>query len=225
MAKIPSTADLVKALREYQLNCLNGEFFDPNNVAEKIAEHTMADDNAPPLAKFFCSFGDGGKGFMGVAAYWHFREQVQEFQVANNISSIYWRQVEWDNHVICFPDWNEQLRFMPQDKSVLKRWKPKVLNRFFNFAQSRDLEWYEEPDNIDEDLIFYSLDEIKKEAEKYDFATLGHWPVHPVRSGETNEILYWQQEYWLSLSDFPQFDRGEKCLTLSATARLAMPLL
>jgi len=133
--RTPSAKELSKILLDYQINSIKGGFFDHQGLGEQIAKATKTDENAPPLARMLCSFSDKGDGMLSVLAYWKFREEVQQFQVTNNISSVYWASVECDGQIIRYPKSESQLEFMPQDGDVLSRNKGRVLDEFLQFVE------------------------------------------------------------------------------------------
>ena len=215
----PSAKELSKILLNYQINSIKGGFFDHQGLGEKIAKATRTDENAPPLAKMLCSFGDKGDGMLSVLAYWKFREEIQQFQVANNISSIHWASVEWDGQIIRFPQIESQLEFMPQDGNVLSRQKNRVLDEFLQFAKSSNLQWEKHGDNEFDDVIPVDLGFIIESAKSFDYITLSLWDVHPVKCAESLKILYWRKEYSLWLSNFPNHKGTEEMLKISATLK------
>lgn len=214
-----SAKDLSKILLDYQINSIKGGFFDHQGLGEQIAKAARTDENAPPLAKMLCSFSDKGDGMLSVLAYWKFREEVQQFQVANNISSVYWASVEWDGQIIRFPQIESQLEFMPQDCNVLSRNKNRVLDEFLQFAKASNLQWGKHEDNEFDDVSPVDLDFIVEAAKSFDYVTLGLWDVHPVRCAESSKVLYWRKEYSLWLSNFPNPEGTEEMLSISATLK------
>lgn len=215
----PSAKELSKILLDYQINSITGGFFDHQGLGEQIAEVARTDENAPPLVKMLCSFSDKGNGMLSVLAYWKFREEVQQFQVTNNISSVYWASVEWDGQIIRFPKVESQLEFMPQDGDVLSRNKNRVLNEFLQFAKSSNLQWDKHEDNEFDDVVPVDFDFIVEAAKSFDYITLSLWNVHPVKCAESLKILYWTKEYSLWLSNFPNHEGTEEMLRISATLK------
>ena len=198
----PNAKQLSKELHDYQIRLLKGGLPDFHGVGDYIAQEAVNYDGKDGgLIRFMGSMG--GKACLDAYHYWQFRDQVNDYQLANNISSVSFQEVVWDNKVIRYPVYNEQLTPMPQDKPILMRYKEKLTNWYINFAteyvNQYGYQLFPEDDdgylNIDEPLEPCILGEISKDFEWCDIT--GYYPhIIPVYSSyEHNQIVYWLREF------------------------------
>jgi len=220
-----SAKELSKILTEYQFNSISGGIFDLTETGKSLATAAKSDDNAPPLAKLLAALDCSGNGITSVLAYWKFRDQIRDFQVQNNISSVLWETEDWNGSIIRFPSPESQLQFMPQDLAILRRNKKRVLDQFCQFADKSGLNWVvddEEDYCSSVPLKTLTIAEIKDMAIGFDYVTLSHWKEHPVKCGDTMKILYWEKNYSLWLCMAPNEDGTEKLVHISASVKLNM---
>ena len=216
-----SANQLRKIIDDYRQNAIFGGFPDDEKLGELIEEQTLNDPNAPPLAKFLCSMGTkGGAGIVAVARAWEFRDEVVEYQKTNNISSIYWNELDWKGEKVRFPISSHDLAFMPQDGPILTRWKYPTIDKFCDFVSRHNLEhllyqsvWEDNED--DEREIPVTLPQIYAQAQHYAIAWLtGGYekPVYHATEDESGiirtskEIAYYLSEYGLFLDPLPTPD-------------------
>ena len=70
-----SAKQLSRILSEFQKNAIIGGFIDDKKLGEHFVNLAQTDPDAPPLAKFLSTMGDGS-GFVAVGRYWQFRDQI-----------------------------------------------------------------------------------------------------------------------------------------------------
>jgi hypothetical protein len=119
--KIYTTDELVKILREEQMACVKGQrtFPMPDN-AEEIAKQT-------PLGSIL-----GAQRLFEVGCYHEFRDQVQEYQLANNISGLEIKVCIIGDKLYRFPEPIHQLELTKDDYQVLKLAKDAVVEAFLS---------------------------------------------------------------------------------------------
>ena len=123
---------LSQELRTFQKLCITGGIPDLDGRAESICKASVNHEN--PMVRFISSLGgDSLRSFM---AYWDLRDKIQEYQITNNISSVYWERFEWGHsHTFYLPYSDDQLIRMPQDKPILMRNAQKGVNYFLEAAK------------------------------------------------------------------------------------------
>ena len=140
-----------------------------------------------------------------IYSYWCFRDQVQEYQKRNNISSVLFKEINWDDFVLRYPEKEDQLLEMPQDKKILARYKNKVVDFFLKFSQNKLLKNYElfrvEYLEKYEEYIPQNIEDIKKAALNFEYAELYKESTHPVYEYRSNfkKIAYWSRCFTLLL--------------------------
>ena len=208
-----SAKELSRLLMDYQINFTSGGVFDPFRIGEHLVVAAQSDENAPPLAKLLSAMDSSGNGIMGVLAYWKLRDQVRDFQVKNNISSVLWDEEDWNGTIFRFPTTESQLQFMPQDLAILRRHKQRVLQQWASFTHESKLDWFIEEEHHDH---FLTVPEVIELAERFDYVTLSHWDTHPVKCGDTMQVLYWVKSYSLWLCMAPNDDGTEELIHIQS---------
>lgn len=119
--KIYTTDELVKILREEQMACVKGQrtFPMPDN-AEEIAKQT-------PLGSIL-----GAQRLFEVGCYHEFRDQVQKYQIENNISGLEVDVCIIGDKLYRFPRPIHQLELTKDDYQVLKLAKDAVVEAFLS---------------------------------------------------------------------------------------------
>jgi hypothetical protein len=119
--KIYTTDELVKILREEQMACVKGQgtFPMPDN-AEEIAKQT-------PLGSIL-----GAQRLFEVGCYHEFRDQVQKYQIENNISGLEVDVCIIGDKLYRFPRPIHQLELTKDDYQVLKLVKDAVVDAFLS---------------------------------------------------------------------------------------------
>jgi hypothetical protein len=197
--QLPKSAkQLSHLLLDYSTNLiLNGSPSNVNGISELVVQHARNDIDAPPLAKFLAGIGEG-KGVLACHYYWQFRDMVQGFQIANNISSVEWETANWKGEQLRYPMICDQLVCMERDIALCSRYKDKVVAKFLNFCKSWNLPIFVKGE--DGYQTESTTQAVLAEAKKHQWAWLGHsGDLHPVYSSETGEVLYWLSEYAISL--------------------------
>ena len=62
-----------------------------------------------------------------VFAYQDFRQQIHDYQKEHNVSGIIWRECQFDNYLLRYPELHNQLIAVPGDKEILMSAKASVL--------------------------------------------------------------------------------------------------
>ena len=119
--KIYTTDELVKILREEQMACVKGQgtFPMPDN-ADEIAKQT-------PLGSIL-----GAQRLFEVGCYHEFRDQVQKYQIENNISGLEVDVCIIGDKLYRFPIPVCQLELTKDDYQVLKLAKDAVVDAFLS---------------------------------------------------------------------------------------------
>jgi hypothetical protein len=119
--RIYTTDELVKILREEQMACVKGQrtFPMPDN-AEEIAKQT-------PLGSIL-----GAQRLFEVGCYHEFRDQVQKYQIENNISGLEVDVCIIGDKLYRFPRPIHQLELTKDDYQVLKLAKDAVVEAFLS---------------------------------------------------------------------------------------------
>ena len=120
-SKIYTTEDLTQILETERLACVNGErtFPMPSN-ADEIAKQT-------PLGGFL-----GAQKMFEIGCYHEFRDQVQGYQLKNNISGLEVKVSVIGNKLYRFPVPICQLELTKDDYQVLKLAKDAVVDAFLS---------------------------------------------------------------------------------------------
>lgn len=121
--KIYTTEELVKILKAEQMACIKGErtFPMPDN-AEEIAKKT-------PMGSIL-----GAQRLFEVGVYHEFRDQVQKYQLENNISGLEIEAYTIGNKLYRFPIPVDQLELTKDDYQVLKACKDAVVQAFLDYC-------------------------------------------------------------------------------------------
>lgn len=230
MAKI-NAKQLSKELHDYQIRLLKGGIADFNGVGDFIANEAknyQGEDGG--LIRFMGSMG--GKACLDAHHYWSFRDQIHEYQQKNNVSSVAFQEVNWDGVIIRYPEMEDQLEQMPQDKAIVCRYRDKIVDWFINFADNYittkgykllipDDEGYRDGD------IEITTSYLKELSKEYEWASLTQYTpkVTPVGYCDVLDdgtyidkgIGYWIREFHLFLyrgSVFWQEDNETQSVTL-----------
>lgn len=215
--KTQNSKTLRTLLLDFQRNAMEGGFTDSSAVGNYIKTQTENDPDAPPVAKLLCALGNPDQ-VLAVSRYWQFRDEVKEFQLANNISAVLWEDRTWLGDKITYPQFFDQLELMPQDRRLLRRWKTRTINKYLDFLSRHNL-----PLNLDQtddddcsELIPVSPAELIAHSADYDYAWLAGSEDSRLIN-EKGELIGHFSEYTLFLDDFPKPDGADgKCLTFSA---------
>jgi hypothetical protein len=207
---------LSNLIDEYRQNAFYGGFANDDFMAKFIETTTLNDPNAPPLFKFLCSQGSkGGAGIAAMARVWEFQDGIIAHQKRHNISSIYWRELDWRGEKIRYPIASPDLELMPQDGAILSRWKYRTIDKFVDFISRHELQSYlyrqdyEEDEEIDTPV---TLCDVYAAAKDFHHATLSGGREQPVYLAQetdttgvfktTQTICYHLTEYSLWIDDF-----------------------
>jgi hypothetical protein len=197
--QLPKSAkELEKILHEYEENCRQGIFLDSEFLGEQLKERALNDDTAPPIAKFLASIDKNhGAMLVAISRYWDFREQVNQYQKANNISSVKWSEEQLKAYTIRYPIICDQLEIMPQDIEICRRHRFKVRNKFLKFIENYNLPLFEE--TKDEQLIPTDQESVKIVSEFFPICSINSWENIPVPDGTSkgNKIAYYVNRYSL----------------------------
>lgn len=98
---------------------------------------------------------------LGYSPYWEdpwyleFRRRIQEQQVKDNTSSVYWKTVSILGETIRFPTYFEELAFMPQDLEILRRWKFRTVLKFLAAKERLGMAFLEDvgPDSLPDNFL------------------------------------------------------------------------
>lgn len=220
--QLPKSAkQLSQILLDYRTNLVkNGTVSDINGTSELAAKLSIDDPNAPPLAKFLAGI-NGGKGIMSCHYYWDFRDAVQEFQVANNISSVEWKTVTWKGEKLRYPTICDQLQCMEQDIPICAKYKNKVTAKYLDFVSRWNL-----PIFLGDNDGYYSpsnAETVLAEASKYQWAQLWRGSdCFPVHSMETRKVLFYVAEYGISFNSGDAEDPEKEGVSFQARQELTV---
>lgn len=150
-----------------------------------------------------------------------YKYEIQKYQKTNNISSVIWSSVKWEDEILRFPIPSADLVFMPQDGKVLRRWKNRVVDKYLDFIARHGLieallvdddiddhpMWlcdYDDEDYDDEKYIYaVTSRRVCELAKNYDYGVLEGGKkvdVYPDPSFDCKEeMLYHQTKYSLRL--------------------------
>jgi hypothetical protein len=192
---------LAKELKNYQENVSEGGVFDPDGLGDIMQKEAVKSDI--PIVNLLGNLK--GNACLEIYSYWCFRDEIQEYQKRNNISSVLFKEINWDDFVLRYPEKEHQLLEMPQDKKILKRYKKKVVDFFIKFSQVKLLKNYElfRVDYLEdyEEYIPQSIEDIKKAVFNFEYADLYKQSTHPVYEygSDFKKIAYWSRSFTLSL--------------------------
>ena len=119
--KIYTTEELTQILETERMACINGErtYPMPDNADEIAAKS--------PLGGFL-----GAQSMFEIGCYHEFRDQVQEYQLANNISGLEVKVCVIGDKLYRFPSPIHQLELTKDDYQVLKLAKDAVVEAFLS---------------------------------------------------------------------------------------------
>jgi hypothetical protein len=201
---------------------------DEARIYREVKHICLEDASVPPLGKFLASIDKDGSGLAGIMQYWDFRDEIEKYQVENNISSISWEAVEWKGEIFRYPSHNTQLTPMPQDPKIVNRhfWKTFLFYR--SFVERWHLPLFKDDGDYDKDSSLTELDALATaifNPNAYCELSGGdrHIPVYhydPKGKG-LGSVAYYKTEYGLSMhSGFGDDCNGHY---FSASTRLAIP--
>lgn len=125
--KLKTTEELVQALRREREDLIAGRKGIPVNLNPEIVRMVEKKFDVNPAL--------GAEGLLQIAYYQDFREQVQKYQVENNISGLITKTVQLDGKTIKFPYPESQLIITPDDLDVLKAAKSLVFEFFMDYVR------------------------------------------------------------------------------------------
>jgi hypothetical protein len=123
MNKIYTTDQLSEILKAELMACVKGQrtFPMPDNAEEIAAQY--------PLGVFI-----GAQRMFEIGCYHEFRDQVQKYQLENNVSGLVIRKCTIGDHEYRFPEPEDQLNLTKDDYEVLKLAKDSIVDAFLSFA-------------------------------------------------------------------------------------------
>lgn len=150
-------------------------------------------------------------------------DEVIEYQLRNNISASYLREVNWEGHIINAPFYSPFLHWNENDLKFMKDNKDRVLEWFINLVNDKvENDGYLLcQQTFDEDLyeIYLPLDvkHLEKIAQEYDWIELYYCEnnVCPYFTDETETVKCWDKFFDIylkkgnSLSIFHSFKDSE----------------
>lgn len=201
--KFLNSKQLGKMLTQYSVNLTLGGVFDPDGVGDALGKHAKEDPDAPGLAKFLASIGDG-KGPLICMHYWTYRDRIQEFQTANNISSVYWREITCRGDVIRFPEMEDQLVKLPRDIAHCAKFKDKTVGKFLEFCNRHSIQMYGHDDEYGIDTNQpINQQQVLALAKNYTTSVIGCiWEKQPVWQSDRDSLAYFIDEYCLFLHNY-----------------------
>lgn len=127
MESIKTTEELLEILKAEFKACMNGQrtFPLPANAEEKVVE----------LTGFMGAFL-GAERMLHVANYHEFREQVQAYQVANQVSGLTVKTIEINGKTYRFPEISDQLVLLDSDVQILKAAKDRIAEVFLDYCRN-----------------------------------------------------------------------------------------
>jgi len=211
MSKILNSKILSKELHDYQIRLMKGGVADFAGIGDYIAKESVNYDGENGLIRLVGSMG--GQACLQFHYYWSYRDQVHEYQAQNNVSSVAFQEVNWDGCVIRYPEMEDQLLPMPQDKPIVCRYRNKVVDWFCNFADKYKEKGYnlviKDDDGYCDKNIYINTAHLRLIAKKYEWATITQYSpeVQPVHICEIDDngnridkgIGYWKREFWMFL--------------------------
>jgi hypothetical protein len=194
---------LAKELKNYQENVSDGGVFDPDGLGNLMQKEAVKSDI--PIVNLLGSLK--GNACLEIYSYWCFRDEIQEYQKRKNISSISFKEINWDGFILRYPEKEDQLIEMPQDKKIVERYKNKVIDFFIKFTENKLLKNYNlckvEYDDIYTEYTPQNIEDIRDSASNFKYAYLipKHPNTHPVYEGGTDfkKIAYWSRDFTLGL--------------------------
>jgi hypothetical protein len=161
--RIYTTDELVKILREEQMACVKGQrtFPMPDN-ADEIAKQT-------PLDSIL-----GAQRLFEVGCYHEFRDQVQKYQIENNISGLEVDVCIIGDKLYRFPRPIHQLELTKDDYQVLKLAKDAVVDAFLSAV---------------DELTYLSFSHEDKSHAQFDIETTIGYARHFADSCDWAEIV------------------------------------
>lgn len=200
---------LEKLIVDYITESVKGSI--PNlqkNKFNLIAERTLSDPEAPELANAVVNMF-GGDGIFQMMAAWDYRDQVNKFQVENNISSVYFENHTWNGETIEIATFSDQLTLLDEDIEICKRYKEQVGNWFFDFCIKHDLFCFDtnnDGEPIGEPVSIKLLRSTLEQSE--------HVIPLAVEKGFSRDFCFFEYTFVFieSLADYREEDRGRYIL-------------
>jgi hypothetical protein len=136
-----TTEDLSKVLHDMRMNIVKGGHFTPEHHKDLLSriidcpeEWGVPSEDVKDGAKHFQAMKSfiGIDGLMQVWAYQDFRDQIQKFQVENNISATQQRSITLCGQMLSYVDYDDQLKLLDEDLKVLKAQVPGICRLFRN---------------------------------------------------------------------------------------------
>jgi hypothetical protein len=204
---------LSKELHDYQIRLLKGGIADFQGIGDFIANQAknyQGEDGG--LIRFMGSMG--GDACLHSHYYWSFRDHIHEYQLKNNISSVAFQEVNWDGVIIRYPEMEDQLEQMPQDKAIVCQYRDKVVDWFIKFADNYlTTKGYKllipDDDGYRDGDVEITTSYLKELSKEYEWASLTQYTprITPVSSSEMladdkyidKGISYWMREFHLFL--------------------------
>lgn len=161
--KVYTTEDLVEILKNEHRACIKGErtFPMPDN-AEEIAGQTK-------LGSIL-----GAQRMYEVACYHDFRDQVQKYQLENNISGLEIEAYVIGNKLYRFPIPVDQLELTKDDYQVLKLAKDAIVEAFLGYC---------------DDITYLSFSHEDKAGGQFDIETTSRYIRHFAELCDWAEII------------------------------------
>lgn len=198
---------LTKALNDYRFNLLKGGVFDSKGIGKFLKDEAVK--SSDPFINFLGNLDD--TCCFEFYSYWVFKDKIQEYQIVNNISSIYFEEANWDGFVFRYPQKAFELIELPQDRKILRKYKDKIIDFFIEFSKTKFLknyqlylENYDDPYSIDVNYIPQNVQDIQNIRHRFDCASLSFRtpqssPVYEME-GSNKKIAYWKRSFTLYLT-------------------------
>lgn len=172
-----TTASLSKALHEMQINVSLGGTFTSNENLELLSQIIDSPEKFGPISdemKNSLQWAKGMKSILGpkglksIWAYQDFREKIQKNQVENDVSAIEEYSVLICAERFTYLDFNDQLKLLGRDYSVLKNQVKNIVSFFLRLARCPSFCLFERLD--DDKAIYFATEALNLLAESCSHA-------------------------------------------------------
>jgi len=198
-----NSKQLSKELHNYSLNLIFNGGFDFKNIGKYLSKEAKKEKEN----SFINLIGNlGDKACFQLYSSCLYQQQIQEYQITRNISSVLFISLNWDADFFRYPDKEDLLIEMPQDKKILMRYKEKVISWFLNFTHKKLKKGYKLLEELEDSKVIATTQNSILEASKdFEWARLTQYnpTIIPVYSSNFKEgerkVDYWFREFSVSL--------------------------
>jgi len=126
ISKIYTTEELIKILEEERHACLRGKRLNLSTIAP----------TGNQVIDYFMKKSEGVQKFV---AYQDFQAAIHEYQREYQVSGIIWHEMTLNGETLRFPMVDDNLIALPDDLTIMKKWKISILDFWHKITEKMDL--------------------------------------------------------------------------------------